>query len=801
MTIKREMSIIPDELHKLKQWSFSYDASNLKRPTHSKYRHNGALTLAEAIKKAGTEYLTGMYVTKKDPYVLMDIDHIDDPNDPFDVLPPKLEGILLEHDTYSEISPSGQGVRVIFRLPSVKDKKLLAGNIFYTIEEMGSKRNAQINVGQPWMTITRNPTEFSDKRISEITLGELAEAFALKYKEVDEPANMPDLSRKVSTIGEFRDAVMALPFDINPRILRAYRATFLAEYTPYDYWLKVLMAIHKYAVETKTMLECFELAVKWSSQDKANFKGIDDIRKRWDSFSGKTNPISHKTVFKLFYSNSLRWPKPKKKKDGDKRRYPITSEYVNFVSLLRFFNIKLYRDEGNINYIYVTGDDDIMLKYFKMHNATKHLDKYYGWFAADTLIPAFHIMLQDFDFMGLSHAMTSGFVKNILAQTRRTVNIYREYFETPFHKLPTKLQEGAEWYDNSTPERLFKCLTLDTDSEKEIELYKSYYKFWLMGMVRSLFFPDSIHMNNCILILTGREQIRKTSHFKYLLPKFMRHRVTFTTHGFQHESSIRDVAKIAANSLVVVWDEIENYLVTGVESAFKKTIDNNPQTIIDKYQTVESIIRPVAIYGGTSNQSKFNLGDEGSRRMFIVPVKWIDTDAMEKICWHRLINDLRATAEAKLKKGEAPWLLTESQLSIQMRIHAGQRNSNSLDIMFDEMFDTDDQISMKNRESLPGIQSFQGYKGDRFMTTRQVVELLDNAGYNTYKYTRAGIVKALERLCGNYTNTRTHRVSLHKPKCTVFKGQAAQGRIKRWVLPPIAADAKRDVFSDLPDEE
>jgi transcriptional regulator CtsR len=375
----------------------------------------------------------------------------------------------------------------------------------------------------------------------------------------------------------------------------------------------------------------------------------------------------------------------------------------------------------------------------------------------------------------------------------------RIYFDTPFHELPESYQENADTYQTTNLESLFNCLAIEYESapemhKKERTLYFKYYKAWWMGMVRNLYFRDDIHTNNCVLLLTGREQIRKTSHFKYLLPSFLREYIAFTTHGFSGESSVRDVCKLSATNLMIVWDEIEQYLNTETEPNFKKIIDNNDQKIIDKYQVVPMVIRPVAIYGATSNAREFKLGDGGSRRLFHIPVSWVDTSAIMKVNWHKLINDLKLEVTQALNTGKVPWLLEEDELDFQSFLHKKLRSHNAIDIALTEIFESQLELP-ENYISLPGVKSAQA-STEEMMTTKMVVDLLLRYGMAHQNLNRAAVVKALQRLCGGYTRTRRLPKAIDNPRCIITKGQACQaGKHFRWVMPPMRKHVTESMFS------
>ena len=792
--------MIPKELRNLKQWTYSFSRTELKRPTYTKYLPNGALNMRAAQHRAGKDKYIGFYPTLEDPYVLLDIDHVDNPSMPFEELPLPLAVLLQSNNTYSEISPSGHGIRVIFRLPLATEKEKLDGHVFYIKNADGDKRNAQMSIWKPWNTITLNQTPFSVDTVGEVSLGDLEEVFDIRHKGYVKTPHVE--ARKTSSelppFGEVCRALGGIRLDQNPRIRRAYEQIFMHTYQHYDFWVRVLMGMHNYGEITNKSTECLEASINWSRED-VGFQSEEDVTKHWRSFSEKPNEVSYKSVFGLYYKSNIKWPVPKKQTKSEKEHnqlpLPLNTEYVNFETLLNFYNLKLYRDQTDHNKVFITGDEDIIREHFMLYNVQSHYDKYYGPLSFNTLTPAFHMFCQQMGFLGIGHSQISSFVANSLAVSKLEVNLFKIFFDTPFDELPPKYKENANFYDESTMEFLFNCMTIEYQTEEvaeELSLYKRYYESWWMGMIRNLYFMDERHTNNCVLLLTGREQIRKTSHFKYLLPSFFRDQIAFTTHGFANESSVRDVSKLSASNLMIVWDELEQYLTALTESNFKKIIDNNRQTIIDKYQVLPQVIKPMAIYGATSNKREFKLGHDGSRRLFHIPVSWVDTDSIMKINWHKLINDVIKKVKAAVAVGEIPWLLSEDELEQQTSLHRGITSLNALDIALSELYSTEDLEP--GATVVPGLKSLQLDKTGRALTTKEVADVLVRYDIPVNTISRPGLIKALERLCGNYTRTRRKAKNFHSPRCSVYKGLATQSSKTRWVMPPMRPNALESLF-------
>lgn len=783
----------PEEIRKMRQWTYSYSSDELKRPTYTKYEPNGAITYDIALKRAGVDKYIGFYPTKQDPYILIDLDHINDVNLPYGDIPLGISSFLQKFPTYTEITPSGEGLRFIYQLPTHKDKAELEGSYFKNSEEFEREdQEAQVNIAHPWQTITSNQSAISINRITEVTIKDLAKIFKLRYANAElnaSPATPVDAG-KLDSLSEVTSALFSLPIGgvVNPRLKRAYRKTFGTSYSHYDYWVKVMMAMHNYGELSGKGIQCLDAILQWSEQDAESYAGEDDVAKHWRSFKEHESQISYKTLFKLANTNKLKWPVPRKQtKDEEKHNMPLKpliTEYVNFKAMVDYYDIKLYREESNPNILYITADPDIISNYFMMYGVEIHYDRFYGPYQEKTIIPAFYMMCQKLGFVGMNQNQARQFVGALLAESKHMVSFVKYYFDTPILKLPLKYQENIENWDISTPEYMFECLDVEcltSNEHLEKELYKAYYKKWLMGMARNLYFKSNLHMNNCILILTGKEQVRKTSHFQYLLPSFFKHLASLTPHGFKDAGELRDVMKISATSLIVFWDEIEEHIDNKTEANFKKVIDANSQKVIDKYEVIEKTITPMAIYGGSSNQRTFKLGNEGTRRIFHIPVKWVDTDKLSKVCWHRLINDLKK--EIQNSKDGAPWLLTEDQLRYQSELHERIKSKNNLELALEEIFDFETPWEEEIKGGKWGnISSFQHEKA-RLMNTKQVIDILIDHGVYSTDIKRTNLIRTLERACGAYTGTQRTKRLLRVPNCAIYKGLAVQSKYKRWVMP------------------
>ena len=777
--------MIPKELQQKKQWTYSHDEENLKRPMHTHYKPNGALTYQSAKARARGRRHVGFYTTRKDPYVLIDVDHTTD----ISTLPKSFRKLLSIAPTYMEVSPSGNGLRIIYKLPEAKDKEPLKGSSFYAKEIYGdNKRNIQLNIDKPWMTITGKRFKKSASYVVEVGLEILDRVFNFRYKDANtservEIQDLAPLPNFKSVIGVF----IRLPLDQNPRIKRFYSQLTGNEYHHYDFWLKMLMALHDYAVKADKLLECLDIAIRWSESDEDSFKSEEDVITTWKSFSINDHGISYRTMFKLSRMLLIKWPKPKKQTKAQFEAgvppSPYSQSVQNFSTLLEYYNIKIVLDEWDKNIFYLQGDSDIIEKYFVNDQVSWVFGEYLGPYNSKLFAAVASIFLEDHDFDGVTLGKIKDFTMSVTSTQATTVNFFSLYLESNFNDLPEEAQENKEYYEVSTFDYLWSCITVGTENPDEAALFKSFYRKWLMTLVRNLTMPESeYNMNIGVLLLTGKEQIRKTTHFACLLPKMFRDKIIFTTHGFSLAGDMRDVTKLSSANFIVVWDEFEQFLFQDTESNFKKVMDANRQSFIDKYEVAASTFKPIAIYGATSNQEKFNLSGVTSRRLLHIPVTWVDTDKLLTVCWHPILNGLKKDIEESATK--SPWLLTENELELQAQLLAQQTSKTDIELELCDIYDFDAVFS--GRTSLTLAQCVQS---GRLRKLKYISQLIAERYGRLIK--PSALRRALTRQCTNYTHSARVDQPMRFPHGKVLmihQGAISYCGQKLYVMPPIRTE-------------
>lgn len=110
---------LPDELKALKQWVCW---NSTKFPINARTGNKAEVDNPDTwctFEEAQRAVLSGKYkgagfvLTKDDPYVIIDLDHVIDPNT--GVIQPWAQEIIDRMDSYTEVSQSGTGIHIIIR--------------------------------------------------------------------------------------------------------------------------------------------------------------------------------------------------------------------------------------------------------------------------------------------------------------------------------------------------------------------------------------------------------------------------------------------------------------------------------------------------------------------------------------------------------------------------------------------------------------------------------------------------------------------------------------------------------------
>jgi hypothetical protein len=193
-----------------------------------------------------------------------------------------------------------------------------------------------------------------------------------------------------------------------------------------------------------------------------------------------------------------------------------------------------------------------------------------------------------------------------------------------------------------------------------------------------------------------------------------------------------------------------------------------------------------AVIVGTTNKRSLPFEQDSNRRLAMVNVKWIDTDAIAKINWHYFYNQYVAKGKKAMINGVMPWKLNSETIKLQYKVNEQFRAQSNLEIIVREIWDFDADVrpeAQKHMYDKPGIQ-----------TNEHVYRIgqIEGTIMQQKPHIRYGIAELkhlLKRLCGKYTDTVNTEINLKHCKNAYIKdGIIKQTQYVRYVMPPLKAD-------------
>ncbi len=759
---------IPNTIREYNQWTqytpITKNNKTTKRPFIPPNNAKNGLSFNEVFN---TEYY-GFLLSKEDPFCIIDIDH----NKNRSNLPINFADFIIKNPTYIEISPSNTGLHLVYKLKG--DKKDIASAY------AGAKDfEGQVSIQNAFMTFTNKPTNKSIDKIATISITELTEFFKIKYKSkiVTFPDKINELKIPISDIANI---LKYIPLTKTTLVKRVYKQIWKEEYQHYKFWVSVGMALNNYANLTNTNPQCLALFNAWSQLDEESYIDFNDIEQHWNSFNDAPEKITYKTILKLGTLLKFEWPKPiLDKKTGFSTGYPDVNEYRNFEYLLKFFNIKLVKDSMSWQ-LYITGDNELCEKYFKPQGATLNFNKYWGPMSRDYLASRMLIFCQDQKYRKLSLGQANSLTTIWLSEPHIEINMIKFWLETEQHKLPKELKEPKEYNENSNIDYIFDAIKISPEYKSRSAQFKTYLKKFFLGFLKQHYYAGRYDQNSSILLFLGPENSRKTTFFNMLLPPILAKRyIKPIKEHLKTPQSTRSADKLSAKYAILVWDEFDVYYKESGDSTFKAFL-TDPEAVYDEKYEKEPVERKKsAIYGGTTNSSSLKLGRDGTRRIWITPIEFIDTDKLQKVNWHYFFNALKTTEyDKQLLEKNLPWCLTEKEIDIAYKINDEHRAKTSIRFALEDVFPV-----IATFEGMEVFTSIQKDTSGRLFTTKDLRDTIIAIEPSLVKYGVNAFVYEFKDYCGSYTNTKRYSVKCKKPNCLLFNGQVSQGKYKFWVLP------------------
>jgi hypothetical protein len=156
-------------------------------------------------------------------------------------------------------------------------------------------------------------------------------------------------------------------------VKKAYESVTGQEYNHYEYWIKIMSAVHHFStLWGKDQEKILSAVIEWSSTDSVAYEDEEDVITHWMSFENKEGSVTYHTLFKFARLMRFEWPKEKLDKKGNPSGKPLVNEYANFKYLLDYYEISIFHEPYS-NALYVIcgrGDTGEILSHQSSHECS-----------------------------------------------------------------------------------------------------------------------------------------------------------------------------------------------------------------------------------------------------------------------------------------------------------------------------------------------------------------------------------------------------------------------------------------------
>jgi len=621
----------------------------------------------------------GFIYTDEHEYVCVDID----------LATPLNDRLVQALQSYTEWSPSGEGLHVIVALTSVEEKK-------YLIEEFAKgKRNKtdarDLFISSGYVTITGLMPPFTkNKNIRRFSAEHLATLlrpyFSTNHSLVTHPTTLAAAKDKVeetrqkkaaTSTAQSKEYASLRPVQVQ-NILRQMPVKCLTSRTFIDFpvldlneteesrdaWLIVGQALHNYSGGS---IIGYSLWQEWSKEGNKYDQAA--LEASWKSFSENlSNKITMATLIKLI-----------------KAQQPLYADYSPKGALLPTLqNIDVFARFYNFDIRYNIASLNVEIR------VPKHVAKLFGYDASEpvnSVSIATEIFISELIKQGFAPSSLRPVVKAYIA-ARSNQNTYSPIVEY-FDKYLT------EWDGVDRIEELLKTIQYPVGKRKA---YLLFLKKWLIQVMAAVYTTsDNPNRLNSVLILQGAQGTGKTMWVESLFPTKIR-QYCVGSKSLKMSTFRTDMVKLnmeLLSTLICNVNEIDTVFDGKTYSDFKAFLDQTTDNIVLPYgdSAVQLLRRTVFI--GSTNKRNFFVDETGNRRFTLI-------EGWSFNYRHNIdLDQLWSQALTLYKKGEKWWLDEfNREDNNALRIQA-QTNSAAMDLgnervvdMLDSMFDSDASINL-----------------------------------------------------------------------------------------------------------
>jgi hypothetical protein len=764
---------IPEELVNSQIWKATRSKDD-KAPATGK---KGKLYALPTLMKKYHDRFFGTYIPVESSKVIVDIDKMKrDPESGELLIPTVVRELLKKYPTYVEVSKSGLGLHIAYKVTGLDKNEYATYKYFNTGDYEG-----EVRLYECFTIFTNDPHELSDGHLGNIPLEALQEIFPFKVKaSVDQKTEDEYQSLKAVnySVEDLSRIMKALPVDQNDRIRRIYEYIFGEPYSHYDYWTKVGMALYDATNNLNELGTGLQLYIDWSRKDEASFVNEDDVLKHWHSFEG--HGISYKTLFKLESKLTIHWPDIKVR---NKQISPVQGSPRNLKALLDFYDVSIEVDESSEAAVRITGDQDILSNYFYTKAHKKRIQREVRLpeqIYQDELQVCLFDICMDHGLPMIPESVIRNTVRSITG-TAKSYHPVRNWIDQREYK------EGSPTWQN-----VADTLVINDDFEHAKPFFDQLVKKFLMQIVKNFYYEGSLKANAGMLILSGPSGTYKTTWTHHILPPPYNEVFITDNTSIIGQSVDRDILMSAKSSMIINFDEFEMHLREKRSVGhLKQFLTSSTDTYRGLYQKAPRSHRRNAVAVGTTNSRTLPLPPDGVRRFWIVPVKLCDTTELFDMDLQQVYADLKAELLALPPKYRMwAWNLSPvMQRFIETYLYAHKRAETLTEAALLNCFNwnypwKDQQKKIKNLKSAGDIV---------LKTTKEVVDMLETALPADYTEKqrvniRRDTVELLLKYCTRYTNS-LKKVLVNKWKGAYIKnGQLNYGGSTKWCMPPFNPD-------------
>ena len=598
----------------------------------------------------------GFIYTPDHPFICVDIDELTKEN---------LQ-LIEDLNSYTEVSPSGNGLHVIVKCTSVEEKHAIMDVLANGKRRLKAKRDLFIGTG--YVTITGLLHNLSRLNVRSVDTQELLSILTTYFMPKDTVAKVsaPSNAKYFAKPSTDEDAETSDPTDEETTALPGIKKNGLGAYDPLtatqvknmlakvpvrcleddiferlfndeyavintdctdearEPWLMIGQAIH-HNFEGK--LEGYYLWDSWSKEgSKYDATACETI---WRSFKNLERPVTIGALIKLAYAQQPQFPDRTKKGS-------LKGTLNNFLCYQQFFKFKCFH-----NAITKESEVDIPDVVMARWQIPKMVDG-----QKLSLSEICELMRTDFISLGFtSSSYSSTQIKRILTSLCKTnsFNPIKDYFE----------ECAKNWDGKDRLTELCDTIKISPCDKRFRKSYNMFLRKWLLQVVVAACHPSDRPVRlNRVLIFSGPQDAGKTKWVESLFPpellKYCAADKEIRFSSFRTDS-VKQTMELAT-TLICNINEIDRLFKVAAYADFKAFLDQTVDKIVLPYGDSTTEVTRRTVFIGSTNAETFLKDVTGNRRFEIIYVKQL---------MHRHgidIGQLWGQIHSFYKQGENWWL-------------------------------------------------------------------------------------------------------------------------------------------------